>query len=129
VRVDDFLRYFGLQSEIQRVSLAIGLELSSSTEYDDAMSRCTPLFHLLPFAVVILTGCTTLVRSYDRIRAVMTKGDTDEQSINNYGAFFRSSLSLTSELPNEWTDLNSPHYPVAKEHVRGLLFSPCEFDR
>jgi hypothetical protein len=88
------------------------------------MSRYTPLFPVLPFAVVILTGCTTLVRSYDRIRAVMTKGDTDDQNINNYGAFFRSSLSLTSELPNQWTDLNSPHYPVVKGHIRGLPFSP-----
>jgi hypothetical protein len=124
VRIDDFLRYFDLRFEIQLLSRLISLELSSSTEYDDAMSRYTPLFPVLPFAVVILTGCTTLVRSYDRIRAVMTKGDTDDQNIHNYGAFFRSSLSLTSELPNQWTGLNSPHYPVAKERIRGLPFGP-----
>lgn len=87
------------------------------------MSRCTPLFHVLPFAVVILSGCTTLVRSYDRIRAVMTKEDTDEQ-INNYGAYFSSSLSLTPELPKGMVQPQFSSLPGGKGRVRDLLFGP-----
>jgi hypothetical protein len=66
------------------------------------MSRFTPLFYVLPFAAGILTGCTTLVTSLNRIHAAMTKEETPGES-HNYGAFFKSSLSWTSELPTEWS--------------------------
>jgi len=65
------------------------------------MARFVSLFHVLPLAVGILTGCTTLVRSYDRIRAVMTKPEPNEET-NNYGAFFLLPRSLTSE-PSQWS--------------------------
>jgi hypothetical protein len=40
-------------------------------------------------AVGILTGCTTLVTTFNRIHAAMTKEETPEES-HNYGAFFTS---------------------------------------
>jgi hypothetical protein len=47
----------------------------------------------------ILTGCTTLARNFDRLRAAMTKPETDEDS-HYYGAFFISSRLSLSELPS-----------------------------
>jgi hypothetical protein len=35
----------------------------------------------------ILTGCTTLARNFDRLRAAMNKPEADEDT-HNYGAFF-----------------------------------------
>ena len=40
-------------------------------------------------AVGILTGCRTMTTSLNRIRDVMTKEETPEES-HNYGAFFTS---------------------------------------
>ena len=53
-------------------------------------------------AVGILTGCRTMTTSLNRIRDMMTKEETPEES-HNYGAFFTSQLSMTSELPSEWS--------------------------
>ena len=54
----------------------------------------SPLVLVLPIAAVIfLTGCTSLVRDFNRIRAEMTKPETDEE-INNYGAFFTTLESI-----------------------------------
>jgi hypothetical protein len=56
-----------------------------------------PLLLLLSLgAAIFLTGCTSLARSFNRIRAEMTKPETDEET-NNYGAFFTSRPSMTSE--------------------------------
>jgi hypothetical protein len=60
-------------------------------------------------AVGIVTGCTTLATSLNRIHDLMTKPDTPEES-HNYGAFFRSSQSLTSELPSAWSEHNFRQY-------------------
>ena len=61
------------------------------------ISVLAPLLLLLPFAAgTILTGCTSLARSFNRIRAEMTKPETDEET-NNYGAFFTSPRSMTLE--------------------------------
>jgi hypothetical protein len=79
--------------------LPLNLAKGSGTEYQDAMSRS--MFLVLPVAAGMLTGCTTLVRSVDWIHAVMTKEEPDED-INNYGAFFTSSLSMSQELPSGW---------------------------
>jgi len=43
------------------------------------------------FAVGILTGCTSLVTTFERIRAEMIKDETPEES-HYYGAFFIWSL-------------------------------------
>lgn len=51
------------------------------------MSRCTAFFGVSLFAMGILTGCTTLARNFDRLRAAMNKPETDEDT-HNYGAFF-----------------------------------------
>jgi len=64
-------------------------------------SRFISLIHVL-LAVGMLTGCTSLVRTFNRIYAGMTKEETNEES-NNYGAFFRWSLSSNSELPKKWS--------------------------
>jgi hypothetical protein len=69
------------------------------------MSRFTWLFRVFPFVVGILTGCTSLVTSFNRIHASMTKQETPEES-HNYGAFFRASRSLNTELPTQWSALN-----------------------
>jgi hypothetical protein len=49
-------------------------------------------------AVGIFTGCRTLVTSFNRVRDMMTKEETPEET-HYYGAFFTSPLSMTSELP------------------------------
>jgi hypothetical protein len=63
------------------------LELSAETEYDEAMSRLTAWIHLLLLAAGILTGCTTLATTYQRVRATLTEPETD-QTIHHYGAWF-----------------------------------------
>jgi hypothetical protein len=68
---------------------------------------------LLPFAVGILTGCTSLVTSYNRIRAALTEGEEPEES-HYYGAYFTSSPSLAPELPSEWSGPHFRRYPKAK---------------
>ena len=81
------------------------------------MARFASLFRLLPFTMVILTGCTTLVTSFDRIRAMMTpKEETNEES-NNYGAWFTSAQSLIAELPSE---LSGPSIRQGQE-AKGCL--------
>jgi hypothetical protein len=55
------------------------------------MSRLTWLFHLLLVSLGFLTGCTMLNRNYNRIRAELTKPETDEDT-HNYGAYFEAPL-------------------------------------
>jgi hypothetical protein len=73
------------------------LVLSLSTRYDDAMSRLTWLFHFLLVSLGLLTGCTMLSRNYNRIRAELTKPETDEDT-HNYGAYFEAPFSATSKV-------------------------------
>ena len=57
-----------------------------------------PLILVLLFAAgIFFTGCTSLVRGFNRVRAEMTKPATD-QEINNYGAFFTDLYDLTKRL-------------------------------
>jgi hypothetical protein len=49
------------------------------------------------FAVGILTGCKTLATSFNRIRDMMTKEETPEET-HYYGAFF-TSPAVKSESP------------------------------
>jgi len=63
------------------------LELSIKTRYDDAMPRLPSWVHILPLTVGILTGCTTLVTTYDRLRATLNEPETDD-TIRRYGAWF-----------------------------------------
>jgi hypothetical protein len=63
------------------------------------MPILAPLVLVLFFAAGIFsTGCTSLVRGYNRVRAEMTKPPTDEET-HNYGAFFTTPRSLTSDGP------------------------------
>jgi hypothetical protein len=66
------------------------------------MSRFNLAFYFFPFVAGLLTGCTTLARTYEGIRATMIRDETDEQ-INNYGAFFEASQSPTLGLGAEWS--------------------------
>jgi hypothetical protein len=68
------------------------LEPSLSTGYDDAMSRLVWLFHILLVSLGLLTGCSMLSRNYNRIRAELTKPETDEAT-HNYGAYFEAPVS------------------------------------
>jgi hypothetical protein len=79
------------------------------------MSRFAALFYVLPFAVGLLTGCTTLVTSYNRVRAeIMNAQEPKEESQNYYGAFFISAASLTSGRPTEGSELILRQFPEAK---------------
>jgi hypothetical protein len=79
------------------------LELSLSTGYDDAMSRLTWLFHVLLVSLGLLTGCSMLTRNYNRIRAEMTRPETDEDT-HNYGAYFEAPFSgFFWETDAQWT--------------------------
>jgi hypothetical protein len=61
----------------------------------------SPLVLVLPIAAVIfLTGCTSLVKGFNSIRAEMAKPESD-QEIHNYGAFFTTPESLTSDGPTK----------------------------
>jgi hypothetical protein len=51
------------------------------------MARLPSWVHVLPLTVGILTGCTTLVTTYDRIRATLNDPETDD-TIHRYGAWF-----------------------------------------
>jgi hypothetical protein len=51
------------------------------------MPRFPSWVHILPLTVWILTGCTTLVTTYDRIRATLNEPETDD-TIHRYGAWF-----------------------------------------
>jgi hypothetical protein len=84
------------------------------------MSRFAALVHLLPFAVGILTGCTTLVTSYNMVRAEITNAqEPKEESHNYYGAFFVSSPSFASRRLREVFEPILRKYPVAKAGVAG----------
>jgi hypothetical protein len=72
------------------------LELLRSTRYDDAMPRWTSLLRVLPLSVWFLTGCTTMQRDFNWVRAELTKPPADEDT-HNYGAFI--ILSLEAPLP------------------------------
>jgi hypothetical protein len=64
------------------------------------------------FAAGILTGCTTLATTFNRIHAEMTKEEMPEES-RYYGAFFLGSLSSYSELPRQWSGANFRQYDRA----------------
>jgi hypothetical protein len=104
-------------------SNGISLELSPGTPYDEVMSRCTALFGVSLFAAGILTGCTTLARNFDRLRAAMTKPETDEDT-HNYGAFFVSLRWPISELPSECSGPDLCQYPQAKKWIRPREHAP-----
>jgi hypothetical protein len=72
------------------------LELSINTGYDDAMPHLPSGVHVLPLTVGILTGCTTLVTTYDRLRASLSEPEIDD-TIHLYGAWFLA-LSNSSRL-------------------------------
>jgi hypothetical protein len=67
--------------------LHLVLEVSTETAYDDAMPPLTSWLRVLPLTAGILTGCTTLVTTYDRIRARLTEPEVDE-TIHRGGAWF-----------------------------------------
>ena len=77
---------------------------------------------LLPFAVGILTGCTSLVTSYNRIYSMMTQDDTPDE-VHHYGAYFSSSTSLTPGLPSQWSGSNLRQDPKALPR-RGCRIQP-----
>jgi hypothetical protein len=61
------------------------------------MPILAPLVLVLFFAAgTFFTGCASLTRGYNRIRAEMTKPPTDEDT-HNYGAFFNTPRPLRSE--------------------------------
>ena len=65
------------------------------------MPILAPLVLVLLFAAgIFFTGCTSLVRGFNRVRAEMTKPATDEET-HNYGAFFTTPRSLTSDGPTK----------------------------
>ena len=65
------------------------------------MPILAPLVLVLFFAAgIFFTGCTSLVRGFNRVRAEMTKPPTDEET-HNYGAFFTAPRSLTSDGPTK----------------------------
>lgn len=77
------------------------------------MSRFTSFVHVLPLVVGILSGCTTLVTSYNRIRAgIMNAGEPKEESQNYYGAFFISPAFLTRERPNNVSEPKARSSPI-----------------
>ena len=82
----------GWLSPLQLIHARSVLEPTLSAGYDDAMSRLTWLFHLLLVSLGFLTGCTILNRNYNRIRAELTKPETDEDT-HHYGAYFEAPLS------------------------------------
>jgi|SRR5580704_3184187 hypothetical protein len=79
------------------------------------MSRFAALVHVLPFSVGLLTGCTTLVTSYNMVRAeIMNSQEPKDESQNYYGAFFISAASLASGRPTEGSEPILRQYPEAK---------------
>jgi hypothetical protein len=99
------------------------LELSCNIEYYDAMSRFAALVHVLAFTVGLLTGCTTLVTSYNTVRAeIMNAQEPKDDSHNYYGAFFISAPSVASRRPTEGSILRQ--YPEAKA---GLAEECCRW--
>jgi hypothetical protein len=69
------------------------------------MPRFARVLLALLFPVWSFTGCRTLVTEYDKLRAAMTP--EPDEDINHYGAFFRSPVSFTPELPAVWS---VPHF-------------------
>ena len=63
------------------------LELSIKSRYDDAMPRLPSWIPVFPLTIGILTGCTTMVTTYDRIRATLSEPDYDD-TIHRGGAWF-----------------------------------------
>jgi hypothetical protein len=65
------------------------------------MPILAPLVLVLLFAAgIFFTGCTSLVRGFNRVRAEMTKPATDEET-HNYGAFYTTPRSLRSDGPTK----------------------------
>jgi hypothetical protein len=91
------------------------------------MSRFAALVHVLPFSVGLLTGCTTLVTSYNMVRAeIMNAQEPKEENQNYYGAFFISAASLASERPTEGSE------PVLRQYLEaktGLAEECCGWSR
>jgi len=86
------------------------------------MSRFAALVHVLPFSVGLLTGCTTLVTSYNMVRAeIINAQEPKEESQNYYGAFFISAPSLASGRPTEGSESILRQYPEAKAGLRRIL--------
>ena len=65
--------------------------MSTIFERDEETKSVRGLYKVLAviFAVGILTGCQTLVTSFNRIHDMMTKEETPEET-HYYGAFFTS---------------------------------------
>jgi outer membrane protein assembly factor BamE (lipoprotein component of BamABCDE complex) len=71
------------------------------------MSRFDWLFQVLPFAMVILGGCTTPVTSLEKVHAGMTKEEVIRTLGEPYGRELRNgieiSISLLSKIIVSWT--------------------------
>jgi hypothetical protein len=89
------------------------------------MSRFAALVHVLPFSVGLLTGCTTLVTSYNMVRAeIMNSQEPKDESQNYYGAFFISAASLASGRPTEGSEPILRQYPEAKGRLSRRMLPP-----
>jgi hypothetical protein len=61
------------------------------------MPPWTSWFRVLPLTAGIFTGCTTLVTTYDRVRASLTEPDVDE-TIHRGGAWLLTPSKDYTEL-------------------------------
>jgi hypothetical protein len=86
------------------------LELSFRAEYDDTMFRFSGLFQVLPFAMVILTGCTTPVTSLEQVQAGMTKEEVIGILGQPYGRELRDGIEILI-------------YDLATDQVRAAMYS------
>jgi hypothetical protein len=74
------------------------------------MSRLNWLFRVLPFAVVILTGCTTPVASLKKVHAGMTKEEVIRTLGEPYGRELRNGIEILI-------------YDLATDQVRAAIYS------
>jgi hypothetical protein len=73
------------------------------------MARLIALFPVLTLTLGILTGCQSIVTTYDRIRATLTEPEPDE-TIHRYGAWFVASSIQRTESADK-TDPVRFHRP------------------
>jgi hypothetical protein len=73
------------------------------------MSPWTSWIRVLPLTAGILSGCTTLVTTYDRIRARLTEPEIDE-TIHRGGAWFITPAEGCTEPQGmSWWRVHSYH--------------------
>jgi hypothetical protein len=91
------------------------------------MSRFAALVHVLPFTVVLLTGCTSLVTGYNMVRAeIMNAQEPKDETQNYYGAFFISAPLLASGQATEGSESILGEYPETKA---SLAEECCDWSR